>query len=369
MSWQVATLAECLDDRVVYRSLEPVDKRLVGLRAAWRELGWMGYMVPRKGTPEHAAYLWHLMCQADRLRGSTPQRLLFIGDTLSGDGAVAQLLGERLSTWGFIGHEQPAKPAGYEMRGNLALATRWSELECFSSQLQADGFVWDAGTVLLLDLDKSLIGARGRNDKVIDEARVAAVRQTMCASAGGCYEESLFRAVYDQLNQASYHFITKDNQDYLAYMCLMVVGGVIGRDDLMQRLDTRQLSTLTALTELCDNSRSRMSADMRHAHDEVRAGLAAGDPTPFKQFRCAEFTETTQRMNSLPTDASQGEVLAQEIVITAEVFHLAQQAAAQGALVMGISDKPDEASLPTPEAAAAGAQAIHRTPMKVFGNA
>jgi hypothetical protein len=38
-----------------------------------------------------------------------------------------------------------------------------------------------------------------------------------------------------------------------------------------------------------------------------------------------------------------------------------------GVLVFGLSDKPDEASIPLPEDARRGYRAIHRTPMKIVG--
>jgi hypothetical protein len=39
----------------------------------------------------------------------------------------------------------------------------------------------------------------------------------------------------------------------------------------------------------------------------------------------------------------------------------------RGALLFGLSDKPDEASIPTPELASQGYRAIHRTATHVIG--
>jgi hypothetical protein len=60
-------------------------------------------------------------------------------------------------------------------------------------------------------------------------------------------------------------------------------------------------------------------------------------------------------------------VLKSEIVITAEVASLADCMARRGVMVFGISDKPDEASVPTEESAAQGYKAIHHTTMKIYG--
>ena len=101
----------------------------------------------------------------------------------------------------------------------------------------------------------------------------------------------------------------------------------------------------------------------------VWRGIQAEDPTPFKAFRRQEYLETTGRMNVLPADAAEADVLANEIVINAEVASVVRYMAARGALVFGLSDKPDEASIPTPEDAARGCQPLHRTVMKVQGQA
>ena len=72
-------------------------------------------------------------------------------------------------------------------------------------------------------------------------------------------------------------------------------------------------------------------------------------------------------MNALPADAPAEQVLAGEIVITAEVYSLACHARDAGVLVFGLSDKPDEASFPTAEYAARGYRPLHRTVMKIYG--
>jgi hypothetical protein len=368
MSWQTAALADCFGDCVVYRNLEPAQANLSGLRANWSLSGLDHYAIPRKGTPEHAAMLFYLLGAAQRARGcGNPLRLLVIGDTLSGDGAVANQLAPKLPTWAFIGHEQPALPAQLEVQGRILLSTRWQGLRDMLTYLDQQQFIWDSHTALLLDLDKSLIGARGRNDKVIDAARVAAVRGTMCQALGEKFNESSFRELYDALNQPAHHGFTADNQDYLAYICLMAIGGVFPVLELKQKLAQGELVTFTQFVQVCESRRDRMSVLLVQAHDEVCLGIAREDPTPFKGFRHAEYLQTVQRMNSLPADAEVSQVLTNEIVITAEVLSLARYAAMHGALVMGISDKPDEASYPTQEQAALGYKPLHHTLMKVYG--
>jgi hypothetical protein len=109
-----------------------------------------------------------------------------------------------------------------------------------------------------------------------------------------------------------------------------------------------------------------MSAGLRAAHREVTGNMAKGDPTPFKSFRFREYHATVELIDALPDNTPLAELLAREIVMTGEVAEAAERLAAQGVLVFGLSDKPDEATLPPPEAAE-GAAPLHRVMMKVVG--
>ena len=73
------------------------------------------------------------------------------------------------------------------------------------------------------------------------------------------------------------------------------------------------------------------------------------------------------RFGRLPDDASATQMLQDEIVLTHEVRRLANAWKREGALLFGLSDKPDEASVPTPEMAAQGYVAIHRAVTHVIG--
>lgn len=369
MSWRKATLADFLGDNVVYRNLEPMAPGLDGLRTAWAAIGLDHYYVPRKTAPEYAQALLHYLHQAQRQRGvGTPlQRVLFIGDTLMNDGTAARNVGRALRLLGFIGADRLHQPAKVEIQGELMVANRWAALADFLAWVRASDFPCDEATVLLVDLDKTFLGARGRNDKVIDAARVEAMRHTMRAALGGVFDEAAFRAVYDPLNQPEYHPFTEDNQDYLAYITLMVIAGIYPVETFWRDLAERRLTRFAEFVAHCEARRAQMAPELAAAHDQVAQGLAAEDPTPFKDFRRVEYRQTVARMDSLPDDADEARVLAEEIVLTAEVASVAQHLAEKGVLLFGISDKPDEASAPTPEDAARGYQPLHRTRMKVHG--
>jgi hypothetical protein len=198
---------------------------------------------------------------------------------------------------------------------------------------------------------------------------VRAMLRTLRGALGEGLGEAAFRAVYDPLNQPARHCFTADNQDYLAYITLMVTGGVFPAEDLWAELDAGTLATVEEFAARCDARRGAMGEGLRAAHDEVCGGIAAQDPTPFKAFRRREYLETVAAMDALPDEAPVEEVLAGEIVLTEEVASLCRHLAARGALVMGLSDKPDEASLPTPAHVARGCRPLHRTRMKVYGDA
>jgi len=369
VTWQRTTLSAFLGDRVVYRNLEPQDAAIPGLRTFWAEAGPSRYAIPRKATPEYAAVVLRMAQAAQRARGVADplRRILFVGDTRMGDGTTALLLGEHLPTYGLVVAERASEPAHCEWQGNLFLANRWSALADLDATLRRRGDPCDASTVVLLDLDKTSLGARGRNDAAIDSARVRAMMRALREALGDGVSEEAFRAAYEPLNQPRWHPFTADNQDYVAYVALMVIAGVVPADDLWPALHSGALRSMDEFVALCDERRNAMHGALRAAHDEVRHGLANGDPTPYKAFRRAEYVETVGAMDVLPDGASAEQVLAREIVITAEVASMAAHWAAQGALVLGLSDKPDEASLPTPEHAASGWQPLHRAVMKVYG--
>jgi hypothetical protein len=88
--------------------------------------------------------------------------------------------------------------------------------------LKAQGFQLDASTAVIIDIDKTAIGAKGRNDKVIDRARLAGIYRTMNSVLGEDFDQALYEQHYNELNRARYHLLTADNQDYLAYICMVL---------------------------------------------------------------------------------------------------------------------------------------------------
>jgi len=113
--------------------------------------------------------------------------------------------------------------------------------------------------------------------------------------------------------------------------------------------------------------RPSMPGKLHEMHAEIYERVQAGDPTPFKPFRRNEYLATVGRMGQLSDEAPVEDLLAKEIVLTQEVRALAGEWSGRGALLFGLSDKPDEASIPTAELAAQGYAPIHQTPTHAVG--
>ncbi len=366
------TLHAVLGDFVVYRNLEPADEQLKGLTEIWREIGLPSYRIPRKLELDYATAVVHFLDQAQALRlpNRPLKRLLYIGDTVMNDGTAISNLGQHRPILGVICTERLGEPKKVSLSQGVMTANRWEALKDFVPFVIEEGFSFDEEMAAIMDLDKTTMGARGRNDGAIDAARVEAVRRTMAEVLGSQFDTKRFRKIYDELNQPPYHPFTADNQDYLAYICLMVGGGVYDHETLLTDLAAGRLSTFAQFIEICaERLQDRGSFVLLPVHREVYANFQRGDPTPFKSFRHREYEETVARMDCLPAETHPEKLLAEEIVITREVVDLARFLQERGVLLCGLSDKPDEASIPRAELAGEGYAPIHRTRMKVVGEA
>jgi hypothetical protein len=193
------------------------------------------------------------------------------------------------------------------------------------------------------------------------------VRRTVGELLGDAFDPDGFQAAYDVLNQPEFHAFTADNQDYLAYVCLVLGSGLYQLPSLAGQVRRGDVETFGAFIAEVDNRSQALPASLREIHERIYQRVRAGDPTPFKAFRYTEYRATVERMNCLSDDAGVQDLLAHEIVITQEVREAALRWRGRGALLFGLSDKPDEASLPTESMAARGFEPIHRTKTHAVG--
>ena len=331
-------------------------------------------LVPRKSEVEYARVIAHLLREARALDrpGISIERLIYVGDTRLNDGnAFANIC--RAGGWpglAFIGSERDDPPqveVVEQQGGALYLANRWSALGEFDRFCRERRHPPDERAAVVVDLDKTALGARGRNDRVIDRARVEAVRRTVGDLLGDGFDAEGFQVAYDCLNQTQFHPFTSDNQDYLAYICLILGSGLYALESLVDEIQAGRMASFPQFIDGVDGRSGDLPADLREIHAGIYACVQQGDPTPFKEFRYNEYLTTTARMGHLDDGASVPDLLAGEIVITQEVREMALTWREQGALLFGLSDKPDEASVPGEELVAQGHLPIHRVETHAVG--
>jgi hypothetical protein len=370
----LACASEFLDDRIVYRSLIPVDPSLPGLAECAPDLDILQGRVPRKHELDYASVVAVQLraARAQQAPGRPLKRLVFVGDTELLDGTAFINLC-RVTGWpgrAFIGAET-CEGASYELvergPGVLYTANRWTALQDFDAYCRASGLPIDEDTAVVIDLDKTILGARGRNSAMIDWSRSRAMELTIASLLGADFEAARFYQVYDDFNQPRFHTFTSDNQDYLAYICLMVLAGMVTPDALEADILQRKLEDIQAFMAQMDTVAGRMMGSLKGVHAEVYASVRAGDPTPFKAYRRKEYETTVSVMGQQDAGLGVTELLDQEIVLTEEVRRMALAWRQRGALLFGLSDKPDEASIPTPDLAVQGFRPLHRTPTHAVG--
>jgi hypothetical protein len=196
---------------------------------------------------------------------------------------------------------------------------------------------------------------------------VQAVYDTVAALLGEAFDPQAFRAAYDLLNQPEFHPFTADNQDYLAYICLILGSGLYQLDSMVDDVRAGRLAAFEAFIAQVEAQAGRLPPALAGIHADIYASVQRGDPTPFKSFRRNEYRRTIACFGSLGDSAPLEDLLAQDIVVTQEVRQAALAWQRQGALLFGLSDKPDEAACPTAELAAQGYQPIHRAETHAVG--
>ena len=299
--------------------------------------------------------------------------VVLLGDTEHNDGGAFINICDALSCPGgaFICDEQGDDPqmetTGHGGGRAISLANRWRLVEEFETRLAGSGVDIGEGTAVIVDIDKTAIGARGRNHRPIDEARGAAVLRTARGLRGDAVDGGLLMTAYDHFNHPRFHQFTTDNQDYLAYLALIVESGWRSLDILYGEISDGRWASFSELLSTVSKTTEDLHLEVRRVHSEVVVAVAAGDPTPFKEFRRCEFQETIGRMR-LPGDEADIRLsLENTLTVTYEVWRKALQWRERGALLFGLSDKPDEASLPTADLAAQGYLPLHRTETLVVG--
>ncbi len=193
------------------------------------------------------------------------------------------------------------------------------------------------------------------------------MHDTVAELLGESFDQVAFQAAYDELNEVDYHPFTKDNQDYLAYICLIVSSGIFSLPTVLAGVRDGRLISFEQFIDQVEARLDVLQPELAELHRQIYDNVRRNDPTPFKAFRRKEYLATVARMGQLDDGVPLERMLAEEIVITQEVRAIALEWQARGALIFGLSDKPDEASLPNAEVFAGGLRPIHRTRTHAVG--
>ena len=366
------TLSELTGDFVVYRNLQPFDARVPGLSMAWQDMGLGEPRLIRKQDPAYATVaVWFLRrFHALQAADTTPTEVLLIGDTLGNDGGAFRMVAGATGWAGsaFIGTEDLSKAPGMTWDGDVCIANRWACLADWLTVLRERGLALDKGTIVIVDIDKTALGARGRNDGPIDATRLDGMTETVRAALGPMANFAVFTDIYNELNRPLFKDLTADNQDYLAYVCMMAGAGIMPLAAIRQAHGVGAMNDFATFITAIEEQKQALPPSLAILHETVFSAFTAGDPTPFKDFRRQEYRAAVSRMGNLPDDAPPAQRYDIEICLTREVWDACRWLQDRGAVITSFSDKPDEACAPPADLAAQGLLPIHRTPTHLVGN-
>jgi len=354
-------------ENIFYRDLNPVSSQYLSFEDIRKRLNIRQKFPPRKASRDYAS----VILEQVKLRASTELRqILFFGDTPGNDGSVVRNLEtlSKLPVFGFIGKEAIGEEKMLSADPPIFLANRWELVSEFLAQIQQFGFRQEVKTAVLFDMDKTLIGARGRNDHVIDDARMDGVKKLIKETLKNEWQEDHFLLIYKTFNEPAYHFLTEDNQDYLAFVCLMVLADVWSFEELVDQLIRRKITSFQEfLTRTASRLQKRPISAVAPYFEEVFLSTVKGDPTPFKSFRRMEYLATIERIDCVQSE-DPAEILRSEITLTQEILDLVSfLKKKQFSPIVCISDKPPESTFPSDELKQQGYLPLHQMPMKIVG--
>ncbi len=365
-------LCDFLGDRIVYRNLNAVDERLPRSKEICKILGIPPGTISRKTSLEYAQIIVQLLKEAQLADGKKEplEHVLYVGDTRMNDGNAFRNICVAGGWQGaaFITSEDQGLTkleTEVEERSILFFNNHWVNLRVFRSLAEMKGIEIDEHTAVLIDVDKTALGARGRNDKVIDGVRITAAQAVLQELLADDFHVDDFQSTYSVLNKPAFHPFTADNQDYLVYICMILGCGLFKLEEIQAAARSGQLMNFVQFLEQVDRQAQALPQSVQQVHRAVYDLVKAGDPTPFKQFRKAEYAATMASMGQLEEDTSIERMLQNEIVITREVQEFALESASIGALVFGLSDKPDEATVDGLQNVSA--QPLHKKETHVVG--
>jgi hypothetical protein len=332
-----AKLNEIFNDYIVFRELNPIKKDLPGFKEIQKELNLN--VLPRKNTFEFALVLSYILDKISRFK-----RVYYLGDTEGNDGNIIKNLAS-LNKYDVLGiiTDNTLKIDNCGKNPPIILNTKWENLQGIVEK----EFNFSEDSVLIIDIDKTLIGARGRNEKAIDKARTDAIFE-MLKGINPQYRKSNFLNIYNKINTKNFMTFTGDNQDIVAITSIVIYLGEISFDEFEKGLKERKIINPTNFLM------GLLKKGLKNKNLEATVSgivnlLLKNNPTPFVEFRKKEFKATIDRMDFLSDHEDIDNLLNEEILITKEVFEVGKLAQLNSAYIFGLSDKPELATLPSKE--------------------
>jgi len=323
MIFERGTLNDIFGDYIIFRELNPFKRDLPDFETIKGRLSLKTF--PRKKDKEYALVLSTILKEAKDF-----SNIVYIGDTFMSDLTVIKnLKAYGIDVFGVITDEGATPPeSGLSyVRFNAS----WRELLHFVSPYI------NSNTVVIVDVDKTAIGAHGRNHLPIDKARSDAIFEL----ARVCFaepERNTILKLYHSIHTKEFLHFTEDNQDIVSIMTLILYSHLKTFEEFCK------IAKEKSFREFIENIEVKEGM-LKTFVDEVKEHLSKGSPTIFPTFRRIELEKTIKRMDFLP-DATPLDVLFdEEILITGEVYSTGIFAREKGALVFGVSDKPESASI------------------------
>ena len=83
---------------------------------------------------------------------------------------------------------------------------------------------------------------------------------------------------YDCLNQPQFHPFTSDNQDYLAYICLILGSGLYALESLVDEIQAGRMASFPQFIDGVDGRSGDLPADLREIHAGIYACVRRAIP-------------------------------------------------------------------------------------------
>lgn len=320
------------EDYIIFRELNIVKEGLPKFDEIKSSLNLK--LLPRKKDKDYVRVLSYLIDLIGDFK-----KIVYLGDTFLNDKSVIENLTSlnRYEVFGIITEGKGKK----EKIGNIILNDRWEDLIEVFKELNIE---IDKDTLFIVDIDKTLIGARGRNDFSIDKARFDAIKE-ISKDLIGDYDERKFFEIYKILNDKKFHNFTEDNQDIVTLLTIIFYLGLYDFQEFIEEYESgKKIDKLNFFKEILEKSNKNLN--FYKVLERCTLRIENGDPTPFLEFRYKEFESTIKRMDFLSDYENIKTLLEEEIMITKEVYDLLIFSKEKGALLFGLSDKPEASTFP-----------------------